>query len=68
MCNRHHIEQYTENMIHFISDVRKELDAPTMPFIVGILGVYGTGGVLVQRVYIPHLGGPTCRSHHPIGL
>jgi len=42
MCNRHHIEQYTENMIYFISDVRKELDAPTMPFIVGILGVYGT--------------------------
>ncbi len=42
MCNRHHTEQYTENMIHFISDVRKEFDAPTMPFIVGILGVYGT--------------------------
>ena len=29
-------------MIHFISDVRKELDTPTLPFIVGILGVYGT--------------------------
>ena len=42
MCNRHHIEQYTENMIHFIRDVRSELDTPTMPFIVGILGVYGT--------------------------
>ncbi len=42
MCNRHHIEQYTENMINFISDVRKELHAPTLPFIVGILGVYGT--------------------------
>ena len=42
MCNRHHIEQYTGNMIHFISDVRKEFDTPTMPFIVGILGVYGT--------------------------
>jgi len=42
MCNRHHIEQYTENMIHFISDVRKQLDAPEMPFLVGILGVYGT--------------------------
>ena len=40
--NRHHLEQYTPNMIHFISDVRKELDAPTLPFIVGILGVYGT--------------------------
>ena len=42
MCNGHHIEQYTENMIHFISDVRRELDAPTTPFIMGILGVYGT--------------------------
>ncbi len=42
MCNRHHIEQYTKNMIYFISDVRKELDSPSLPFIVGILGVYGT--------------------------
>ena len=42
MCNRYHLDQYTENMIHFISDVRQEFDAPTMPFLVGILGVYGT--------------------------
>lgn len=42
MCNRYHIEQYTENMIHFIYDVRKEFDVPKMPFIVGVLGVYGT--------------------------
>jgi hypothetical protein len=42
MCNRHHIAQYTGNMIHFIRDVRKELDAPSLPFIVGVLGVYGT--------------------------
>lgn len=42
MCNRHHMQQYTGNMIHFISDVRKEFDVPTMPFIVGVLGVYGT--------------------------
>lgn len=42
MCNRHHIKQYTDNMIHFISDVRKELNTPKLPFIVGILGVYGT--------------------------
>ncbi|MFC1805721.1 sialate O-acetylesterase [Planctomycetota bacterium] len=41
MCNRHHIAQYTENMIYFISDVRRALDAPTLPFIVGVLGVYG---------------------------
>jgi hypothetical protein len=42
MCNQHHLGQYTQNMIHFISDVRQELDAPTLPFVVGILGVYGT--------------------------
>lgn len=42
MCNRHHLAQYSENMIHFIRDVRAELDAPTLPFVVGILGVYGT--------------------------
>lgn len=42
MCNRHHIGQYTQNMIHFISDVRQEFDSPALPFIVGILGVYGT--------------------------
>ncbi len=42
LVNRQHLEQYTPNMIHFISDVRKDLDAPTLPFIVGILGVYGT--------------------------
>jgi alpha-galactosidase len=42
MCNRHHIDQYTENMIYFISDVRKEFNVPKLPFIIGILGVYGT--------------------------
>lgn len=41
MCNRHHIAQYTDNMIHLIADVRRELDAPQLPFVVGILGVYG---------------------------
>jgi hypothetical protein len=42
MCNRHHLEQYTGNLVHFIHDVRRDLEAPTLPFIVGILGVYGT--------------------------
>jgi hypothetical protein len=23
---------------------------------------------LIQRIYMPHLGGPTCRSRHPKGL
>ena len=42
MCNSHYLGQYTSNMIHFIHDVRKEFNAPHLPFIVGILGVYGT--------------------------
>lgn len=42
LVNRNHLERYTGNMIHFIHDVRADLDAPTLPFIVGILGVYGT--------------------------
>ena len=42
LCNRYYIQQYSENMIHFITDVRKEFDSPRLPFIVGILGVYGT--------------------------
>ena len=42
MCNPYYIKQYTSNMIHFIHDVRKEFHAPALPFIVGVLGVYGT--------------------------
>ncbi|MGB0743488.1 MAG: sialate O-acetylesterase, partial [Opitutales bacterium] len=35
-------EAYTESMAHFIRDVRRELDAPEMPFVVGVMGVGGT--------------------------
>ncbi|MCB1092661.1 MAG: hypothetical protein KDL87_14090 [Verrucomicrobiae bacterium] len=31
-----------EGKIHFIGDVREELGRPNLPFVVGILGVYGT--------------------------
>ncbi len=34
--------QYSELMAHFIRDVRKDLDAPKMPFVIGELGVGGT--------------------------
>lgn len=32
---------YTDNMAHFIRDVRKDLNAPKMPFVIGVLGVNG---------------------------
>lgn len=40
---------YAENLAHFIRDVRKDLSAPKLPFVVGQMGVDGekaTGGVL----------------------
>lgn len=42
LVNRRYLGQYTDNMIHFIRDVREELNTPKLPFIVGVLGVYGT--------------------------
>lgn len=32
---------YSEVMAHFIRDIRKDLDAPKMPFVIGVLGVSG---------------------------
>ncbi|MDB4357304.1 sialate O-acetylesterase [Mariniblastus sp.] len=41
------VAAYTENMAHFIRDVRKDLGQPRLPFVVGVLGV---GGVQGERV------------------
>ncbi|MFO0976188.1 MAG: sialate O-acetylesterase [Planctomycetaceae bacterium] len=32
---------YSDAMAHFIRDVRKDLDVPQMPFVIGVLGVGG---------------------------
>lgn len=32
---------YSELLTHFIKDVRKEFDAPKMPFVIGVIGVWG---------------------------
>lgn len=37
------IEEYEENMVHFIKDVRRDLEMPKLPFVVGQLGVGGIG-------------------------
>ena len=42
--NRHKpggYEAYSDTMAHFIRDVRKDLNAPQMPFVIGVLGVGG---------------------------
>ncbi len=34
-------DAYSEVMAHFIRDVRKDLEAPELPFVIGVLGVGG---------------------------
>lgn len=34
-------DQYSEVLAHFIRDVRTDLDAPELPFVIGVLGVNG---------------------------
>jgi len=29
---------YRDNMVHFVKDIRKEYKAPSMPFVIGVLG------------------------------
>src|SRR5690606_3940437 len=41
MINPIYTAAYAENMAHFIRDVRKDLDTPELPFIIGQLGVGG---------------------------
>jgi alpha-galactosidase len=41
MINNEFSAAYTGNMVHFIKDVRKDLDAPNLPFVIGQLGVGG---------------------------
>ncbi|NQU24206.1 MAG: hypothetical protein HQ567_23235 [Candidatus Nealsonbacteria bacterium] len=44
--------EYSRLMAHFIRDVRKELAAPKMRFVIGVIGVHGdsaTGGIANLR-------------------
>ena len=34
-------DEYSRLLAHFIRDVRKDLSAPKMPFVIGVLGVGG---------------------------
>jgi alpha-galactosidase len=35
-------DEYASNMKHFINDVRKDLDAPKLPFVIGVMGQNGS--------------------------
>lgn len=36
--------EYTDNMVNFIRDARRDLDAPKLPVVIGQMGVDGTEG------------------------
>ncbi len=35
-------DEYESNMKHFINDVRKDFDAPKLPFVIGVMGQNGS--------------------------
>ena len=39
-------DNYRDNMVTFVKDVRKEYDAPEMPFVIGVMGT----GVTAEKV------------------
>jgi Carbohydrate esterase, sialic acid-specific acetylesterase len=43
-------ELYSELLAHFIRDVRKDLDAPKLPFVIGVMGVGGLKNKSVEML------------------
>jgi hypothetical protein len=41
MINTDYTAEYTQNLAHFIRDVRRDLKAPNLPFVIGQMGVDG---------------------------
>ena len=42
-------DEYSRLLSHFIRDVRKDLSAPKMPFVIGVLGVDGDKNVNLRK-------------------
>lgn len=45
-------DRYSEYLAHFIRDVRKDLDAPELPFVIGVLGVNGPTDMYESPRYV----------------
>ncbi|MFL2938153.1 MAG: sialate O-acetylesterase [Opitutales bacterium] len=46
-------DAYTDCLAHFIRDVRKDLDAPKMKFVIGVMGVGGPLEQYASQRYVP---------------
>ena len=51
-CNRGEVDQYEENMVHFIRDVRKELGVKDLPFVIANSGFGGRNQSVDRRLGI----------------
>lgn len=50
MISPEYTAEYTSNLRHFIQDVRKDFDAPQLPFVIGQMGVDGVdAGENIQK-------------------
>lgn len=49
MINDDYTAEYADNMAHFIRDVRRDLEAPELPFVIGQLGVGGEENVDAKK-------------------
>jgi alpha-galactosidase len=50
MISAEYTAEYTANLTHFIRDVRKDLKAPKLPFVIGQMGVEGANpGAGIKR-------------------
>jgi hypothetical protein len=50
MIHPEHTAEYTANLAHFIRDLRKDLKAPRLPFVIGQMGVDGPkAGANIER-------------------
>lgn len=44
-------KEYTRLLTHFIKDVRKDFDAPKMPFVIGVMGLGGPIDMKTANIY-----------------
>lgn len=50
-------QPYSDNLTHFIRDVRRDLNAPNMKFVIGVMGVNGPIKHYTSQRYVPIHGG-----------
>jgi len=56
-------DEYSRLLAHFIRDVRKDLSAPKMPFVIGVLGVDGEKNVNFRKAMAAPAAMPECKGN-----